>query len=84
MATGTISELAERARTVLAPWFRERRFAKGDLLWREGETSGWLVAIRSGHVKVYRLLPTGRAVTLFVLGTGDVFGFSPYHTLGQD
>lgn len=78
MATGAVSDLAERARVLLAPWFRERRFSKGDLLWREGETSGWLVAIRSGHVKVYRLLPTGRAVTLFVLGNGDVFGFLPF------
>lgn len=78
MAAGTVSELAERARKVLAPWFREHRFARGDLLWREGETSGLLVAIRSGHVKVYRLLPTGRAVTLLVLGPGDVFGFLPF------
>jgi CRP-like cAMP-binding protein len=78
MATETISDLAERARAVLAPWFRERHFSRGDLLWREGETSGWLVAIRSGHVKVYRLLPTGRAVTLFVFGPGDVFGFLPF------
>lgn len=76
--TGTISDLAKRARTLLTPWFHERRFPKGGLLWREGETSGWLVAIRSGHVKVYRLLPTGRAVTLFVLGPGDVFGFLPF------
>ena len=78
MAAATLSGLAERARSVLAPWFHERQFPSGNLLWREGENSGWLVAIRSGHVKVYRLLPTGRAVTLFVLGPGDVFGFLPF------
>jgi CRP-like cAMP-binding protein len=78
MAAESIPGLAERARSVLAPWFHERHFPSGNLLWREGETSGWLVAIRTGHVKVYRLLPTGRAVTLFVFGPGDVFGFLPF------
>jgi CRP-like cAMP-binding protein len=76
--SSNLDSLAKRAREILAPWFRERRFAKGELLWREGETSGLLVAIRSGHVKAYRLLPIGRAVTLFVLGPGDVFGFLPF------
>jgi CRP-like cAMP-binding protein len=67
-------------RAPLSGWesFRERRFTRGELLWREGETTGLLVAIRSGHVKVYRLLPIGRAVTLFVFGPGDVFGLLPF------
>ena len=55
-----------------------RRFGRGELLWREGETSGLLVALRSGHVKIFRLLPTGRMVTLFLFGPGDVFGFLPF------
>jgi CRP-like cAMP-binding protein len=74
----SVDALAERARRLLAPWFHERLFVRGELLWREGETTGLLVAIRSGHVKVYRLLPIGRAVTLFVFGPGDVFGFLPF------
>jgi len=37
-----------------------------------------LVRIRTGRVKVYRLLPTGRAVTLYLFGPGDVFGFLPF------
>jgi CRP-like cAMP-binding protein len=78
MATPPLPDLAERTRELLRPWFRERQFSTGDLLWREGETIGLLVAIRTGHVKVYRLLPTGRTVTLFVFGPGDVFGFLPF------
>ena len=70
--------LADQARTLLEPWFKERRFPAGTLLWREGEATGQLVAIRSGRVKVYRLLPTGRAVTLFIFGPDDVFGFLPF------
>lgn len=78
MAATELSDLTERARAVLGRWFRERHFSTGDLLWREGETIGLLVAIRSGHVKIYRLLPTGRTVTLFIFGPGDVFGFLPF------
>jgi len=77
--TGTsIAGLAEQSRSLLAPWFKERLFHAGTLLWREGETTGLLVAIRSGRVKIYRLLPTGRAVTLFIFGPDDVFGFLPF------
>lgn len=73
-----VARLAVEARRLLAPWFRERVFAAGTLLWREGETSGLLVAIRTGRVKIYRLLPTGRAITVFLFGPNDVFGFLPF------
>ncbi len=71
-------DLGRQVRDLLRPHFQARRFAKGGLLWREGETSGMLVALRSGRVKIYRLLPTGRAVTIFLFGPGDVFGFMPF------
>lgn len=74
----TIVELAAETRALFGPWFVERRFEAGSLLWREGERTGLLVAVRSGRVKVYRLLPTGRAVTLFLFGPDDVFGFLPF------
>jgi len=37
-----------------------------------------LVAIKTGRVKVYRLLPNGRPVTLYLFGPDDVFGFLPF------
>jgi CRP/FNR family transcriptional regulator len=70
--------LARVVRALLAPQLQVRHFRKGTLLWREGETSGMLVAITSGRVKAYRLLATGRAVTLYLFGPGDVFGFIPF------
>jgi CRP/FNR family transcriptional regulator, dissimilatory nitrate respiration regulator len=73
----TPPSLAADARRLLAPWFTVRRFAAGSLLWREGETAGLLVALNAGRVKIYRQLPTGRAVTLFIFGPDDVFGFLP-------
>lgn len=73
-----VRDAARQARKLLARHLHTRRFRKGTLLWREGETSGMLVAIRTGRVKVYRLLPTGRAVTLYLFGPDDVFGFLPF------
>jgi CRP/FNR family transcriptional regulator len=70
--------VAAQARELLAPHLRRRHFTAGSLLWREGETSGLLVALETGRVKIYRLLPTGRAVTVFIFGPGDVFGFLPF------
>jgi CRP-like cAMP-binding protein len=71
-------ELALEARGLLRPYFERRCFAAGSLLWREGETAGLLVVLDTGRVKVYRLLPSGRAVTVFLFGPGDVFGFLPF------
>jgi CRP-like cAMP-binding protein len=71
-------KLAVEARDLLRPHFDRRRFADGSLLWREGETAGLLIVLDTGRVKVYRLLPSGRAVTVFIFGPGDVFGFLPF------
>jgi CRP/FNR family transcriptional regulator len=73
-----LGDTADQVRRILGRHLHTRRFRKGTLLWREGETSGLLVAITTGRVKIYRLLPTGKAVTVFLFGPGDVFGFLPF------
>lgn len=72
------ADLARQVRHLLEGHLHVRHFRKGQLLWREGETSGMMVAIRSGRVKIYRLLPTGKAVTLLFFGPDDIFGFLPF------
>ena len=71
-------ELAREVRSLLAPYSHRRSFEAGALLWREGEDAGMLVALESGRVKIYRVLPTGNAVTMYIFGPGDVFGFMPF------
>jgi len=78
LPAGAPRDVAAQARDLLAAHLRPRRFPAGSLLWREGETSGVLVALDSGRVKIYRLSPEGRAVTVFLFGPGDVFGFLPF------
>jgi CRP/FNR family transcriptional regulator, dissimilatory nitrate respiration regulator len=74
---GLRTRFATEARALLAPYGHRRTIAEGGLLWREGDDAGMLVAIESGQVKVYRVLPNGNAVTLYLFGPGDVFGFMP-------
>lgn len=71
-------EVGVRLREHLAEHLRRREFARGEILWREGEAAGLLVSLRSGRVRLYRALPSGGLVTVFIFLPGDVFGFLPF------
>ena len=62
---------------MLAPYFRARRYPPGTVLWRAGEPASAVVAIDSGHVRIYRILPNGNAAALYLFGPGEFFGFLP-------
>lgn len=51
-----------------------RRFAVGETLMRQGETSQTMYVILEGRVRVDRWLPDERQVKLAELGAGDVVG----------
>jgi CRP-like cAMP-binding protein len=70
-------EIAAELHQILEPHMHGRHFSKGEILWREGDRSGLLVALRTGRVKVYRRLPPGGTVTLFIFLPGDAFGCLP-------
>jgi len=74
----TQSALVEETKEVLSPFLTVKRFRSGHLLWREGDADGMLTIIISGKVKIYRLLPNGKAVTLYIFSDGDIFGFMPF------
>ncbi len=73
-----LQALAREALALLRDHLHVRHFRKGNLLWREGDTSGMLVSLRSGRVKIYRRLGGDREATLFLFGPGDLFGFLPF------
>lgn len=71
-------EFAQEAVGLLRDHLHVRHFKRGSHLWREGDDAGMLVCLKKGQVKIYRALPTGRDVTLYILGPGDMFGFLPF------
>ncbi|HOT47120.1 MAG TPA: Crp/Fnr family transcriptional regulator [Spirochaetota bacterium] len=73
----TPSSLYSDIRSSLSPYFRSARYFRSETLWREGDTNGMLVSLLEGRVKIYRIAPDGKAVTLYVMRPGDVFGFLP-------
>jgi CRP/FNR family transcriptional regulator, cyclic AMP receptor protein len=51
-----------------------RRFAAGEVVFREGDESSTCYIVRSGHVRAVREHTDGRTITLATFGPGDIFG----------
>lgn len=51
-----------------------RQYAKGDVIFQEGEPSETFYTVASGRVKIVKSLPNGRDVLLETFGAGDPFG----------
>jgi len=64
---------ADERERVLAAALR-RRYAKGEVVFHEGDPGEHVHLIRSGHLVVRASLPSGDTVTLRVLSPGQAFG----------
>jgi CRP/FNR family transcriptional regulator, cyclic AMP receptor protein len=51
-----------------------RRFAAGQVIFREGDESDTAYVVRSGHARAVREHPDGRVISLAHFGPGDIFG----------
>jgi CRP/FNR family cyclic AMP-dependent transcriptional regulator len=51
-----------------------RRFAAGEVVFREGDESDTCYIVRSGGARAVRDHPDGRSITLANFGPGDIFG----------
>lgn len=65
----------------LLPDLRERRYARGEAVWLEGDRAEVLVVVAAGQLKAHRVSSAGREVILGVFGefavTGEVGLFHP-------
>lgn len=75
--SSSFSSETEEVFTMFSPYFRARRYPPGTVLWRAGEPASAVVAIDSGHVRIYRMLPNGNVAALYLFGPGEFFGFLP-------
>jgi CRP/FNR family transcriptional regulator len=53
---------------------RPRRFAAGEVIFREGDASNTCYIVRSGHARALREHPDGRQLALATFGPGEIFG----------
>jgi len=51
-----------------------RRFAPGEVVFREGDDSDTCYVVQAGHARAIREHPDGRQITLATFGPGDIFG----------
>jgi CRP/FNR family transcriptional regulator len=51
-----------------------RRFAAGEVIFREGDESDTCYVVRAGHARATREHSDGRSITLANFGPGDIFG----------
>lgn len=66
--------LTETESTVLGRLLRNRRYERGDTVFRQGDPGTCLYLIASGVVKITRQHTDGREIILALLEVGDVFG----------
>jgi CRP-like cAMP-binding protein len=67
------SHLPEEVVAALAAAAGGRRYARGQLIFLEGEPCAGLFVVDTGAVKIYKLSPQGREQILARLGPGDTF-----------
>jgi CRP/FNR family transcriptional regulator, cyclic AMP receptor protein len=51
-----------------------RRFAAGEIIFREGDDSDTCYVVHTGHARATREHADGRQITLATFGPGDIFG----------
>lgn len=74
MAGDVLGGLADEHRLLVLSRTTRRSFAKGDVLFFEGEVGDTLHLLQTGTVAVQTSTPSGDVVTLSVMGPGASFG----------
>lgn len=58
----------------VASYFEEKRYKRGAILFFEEDTGDYMYIVKSGRVKVSRVLPSGKEMILTFHDSGDYFG----------
>jgi CRP-like cAMP-binding protein len=69
-----LQALPEEERRALLAGCRRRTFARGEVIFHEGDLADSVHMLTSGRVAVYVTTPSGEVATLAVLGPGATFG----------
>ena len=78
----SLATAAQEVMDLLAPWLRSRSYAKGAIVWHEGDAADRLVIVDGGRLRAFRQLADGRTATVLQFAAGEVLGFAPFFDEG--
>ena len=58
----------------IAKLFREKKFDKGALIFKEGDAAQWLYLVQDGKVRIIKDSASGKELLLEVIFPGEIFG----------
>ncbi|MBK7317518.1 Crp/Fnr family transcriptional regulator [Candidatus Villigracilis affinis] len=68
------AHMADQELIAFSQDLRLREYAKGQIVFEQGDLGHTLSIILTGKIRVFRLTPSGLETTLTILGTGDLVG----------
>ena len=71
---GLFKDISGEELELVSSLFRQRDYKKNDIIFFEEDTGNYMYIIRTGRVKVTRLLPSGKEMILAFREAGEYFG----------
>ncbi len=68
------AQLDGRERDELAQLAASRRYARGEMVFQEGDDGDTFYAVLEGRVKIFKSSPDGKEQILHIFGPGEMFG----------
>jgi len=66
--------VTEEELQALIPSVKSYKYKKGDTIYFAGERADYVYLVKDGYVRLSRLTPEGRSLTLDIFDPGDIFG----------
>lgn len=66
--------LGEKDLALVSQDFSARDYAKGQVIFREGDLGTDLFIVRSGRVRIFQVAPSGNETLINIFSTGDILG----------
>jgi CRP-like cAMP-binding protein len=67
-------DLSPQVLAAAGAWFREDRFTRDTVIFREGDPANRLWVVKSGQVKIVKYLEVGKEAVIEVVPPGELFG----------
>ena len=73
---GLVEKLSPQVGAKVSALAQSFHYPPGEQIFRQGEPSGFLFVVKSGHVALETALSSGGPLTLLTVGPGEIFSWS--------